>query len=66
MLVRFAAAGLIGLSLLELGLYVARCVSQRQPIDMLHGLFLFLPFFLGVVVFIRARAIAEWIERKFD
>jgi hypothetical protein len=66
MLVRFAAVGLVGLSVLEVGLYVARCLARHQPIQLLHGLFLCLPLILGIVVFIRARAIAEWIENKFD
>jgi len=66
MLVRFAAVGLIGLSVLEVGLHVARCVARHQRIQIFHGLFLFLPLVLGIVVLIRARAIAEWIENKFD
>jgi hypothetical protein len=66
MFVRFVAASLVGLSLLEVILYAAKCLAQHQPILVLHGLFLFLPFVLGIVVFIRARAVAEWIENKFD
>jgi hypothetical protein len=65
-LVRFAAAGLVGLSLLEVGLYVADCLAHHQPVQGLHALLLFLPFVLGIVGFIRARAIAEWIENRFD
>jgi hypothetical protein len=66
MLVRFTAVGLIGLSVLELGLYGGECFVHHQPVQILHGMLLFIPFVLGVVIFARARAIAEWISNKFD
>jgi hypothetical protein len=66
MFVRFTAAGLIGLSLLELGLYASECYVHHQPVQILHGIFLFMPFLMGVVVLARARAVAEWISNKFD
>ena len=66
MFVRFTAAGLVGLSVLELGLYAAECLAHHQPIRVLHGLLLFLPFVLGIVILIRARSIAEWMANKFD
>ena len=66
MFVRFTAAGLVGLSVLEAGLYVADCLAHHQPIQVLHGMFLSLPFFLGVVILVRARAVAEWLANKFD
>ena len=66
MLVRFIAAGLIGLGVLELGLYGAECFLHRQPVQVLHGVLLFIPFVLGVVVFTKARAVAEWISNKLD
>ena len=66
MFVRFTAAGLVGLSVLELGLYVAGCFAHHQPVQVFHGLLLCLPFVLGIVVLIRARAIAEWLANKFD
>ena len=66
MFVRFTAAGLVGLSVLEMGLYVAGRLAHHEPIQMFHSLLLFLPFILGIVVLIRARAIAEWLANKFD
>ena len=66
MLVRFTAIGLIGLSVLELGLYGGECFVHHQPVQVLHGVFLFIPFVVGVVIFARAGAIAEWISNKFD
>ena len=66
MFVRFTAAGLVGLSVLELGLYAADCLAHHLPIQISHGVLLSLPFFLGVVILVRARAIAEWLANKFD
>ena len=66
MLVRFTAAGLIGLGALELGLYGGECFVHHQRGQVLHGVLLFIPFVLGVVIFARARAVAEWISNTFD
>ena len=66
MFVRFTAAGLVGLSVLELGLYVGECFVHHQPVQVLQGALRFLPFVLGVVIFAKARAVAEWISNKFD
>ena len=66
MLVRFTAVGLIGLSVLEFGLYGGECFAHHQPVQVLHGALLFIPFVLGIVIFARARAVAEWISNKFD
>ena len=66
MLVRFTAIGLIGLSLLELGLYGGECYVHHQPVQIFHAVLLFIPFVLGIVVLAKARAVAEWISNKFD
>jgi hypothetical protein len=66
MLVHFIAIGLIGLSVLELGLYGGECHVHHQPVQIVHAVLLFIPFVLGIVVFARARAIAEWISNTFD
>jgi hypothetical protein len=66
MLVRFTAIGLIGLSVLELGLYGGECFVHHQPVQVSRGALLFIPFLLGVVIFARARAVAEWISNTFD
>ena len=65
MLVHFTAIGLIGLSLLELGLYGGECFVHHQPIQIFHAVLLFIPFGLGIVVLAKARAVAEWISNKF-
>ena len=66
MLVYFIAIGLIGLSVLELGLYGGECFVHHQPVQIFHAVLLFIPFVLGIVVLARARAVAEWISNKFD
>ena len=66
MFVRFTAVALIGLSVLELGLYGGECYVHHQPVQIFHGVLLCLPFLMGVVVFAKARAVAEWIANKFD
>jgi hypothetical protein len=66
MLVHFTAIGLIGLSVLELGLYGGECFVHHQPVQAFHVLLLFIPLVLGIVVLARARTVAEWISNKFD
>ena len=66
MLVRFTAAGLIGLGVLELGLYGGECFVHHQPVQVFHAVLLFIPFMLGIVIFVKARAVAEWISNTFD
>jgi len=66
MLVRFIAVGLIGLGALEPGLYGGECYVHHQPVQVLHGVLLFIPFVLGVAIFVKARAVAEWISNTFD
>ena len=66
MLVHFTAIGLIGLSVLELGLYGGECFVRHQPVQVFHTVLLFTPLVLGIVVLARAKAVAEWISNKFD
>jgi hypothetical protein len=66
MLVHFTAIGLIGLSVLELGLYGGECFVHHQPVQVIHTVLLFIPFVLGIVVLAKAKAVAEWISNKFD
>lgn len=66
MFVRFTATALIGLSVLELGLYGGQCYVHHQPVGILHAMLLFLPFILGIGVFFKAHAVAEWISNKLD
>ncbi|MGB8369318.1 MAG: hypothetical protein ACLPYZ_13345 [Limisphaerales bacterium] len=66
MLVRFTAAAVVGVSALELLLYLAEQHQHHLPPGIVHSTFLSLPIVLGVVILVRARAVAEWISNKFD
>ena len=66
MLVYFAAAALISLSLLEFGLYLTECHKNHAPVGVVHASLLMVLFVLGVATLARARAVAEWISNKLD
>ena len=66
MLVCFSAAALVGVSALELLLYLAAQHQHHLTPGIVHSTFLSLPIVLGFVILVRARAIAEWISNKFD
>ena len=66
MLVYFVAATLIGLSLLEFGLYLAECHKNQAPVGMVHSSLPMFFFVLGVAALARARAIARWVANKLD
>jgi hypothetical protein len=65
-LVLFTAIGLIGLSVLELGLYGGECFAHHQPVRIFHAVLLSIPLVLGIVVLARSRAVAEWISNNFE
>ncbi len=66
MLVRFVAAALIGWALVELVLYWVICNHHNVPLETFPCLLKSLPFVAGVGVFIKARALAEWLSDKLD
>ena len=68
MFVRFAALALIGLGLLDVGLYLAQCFQPRHPlpVKLLPLVLNSAPGLAGIVVLARAKAIAEWLANKFD
>ncbi|MGA2242434.1 MAG: hypothetical protein ABSH11_10425 [Verrucomicrobiota bacterium] len=65
-LVYFSAAAVVGVSALELLLYLAEQYQHHLPPGIVHTTFLSLPIMLGFVILVRARAVAEWISNKFD
>ena len=65
-LVYFTAIGLVGLSVLELGLYGGETFVRHLPIRVFHVVVLGFPLVLGIIILARARAIAEWISNRFD
>jgi len=76
MLVRFIAVSLIGITVVEIALYLA--VSQIQephiinydyhapPIKILPYLLKSIPALIGVVGLIKSKALARWISDKLD
>ncbi|MGH7951422.1 MAG: hypothetical protein ACREFE_05830 [Limisphaerales bacterium] len=66
MLVRFIAAALIGLSVLELALDFVASSVHREPVQIFSCLLKSIPLALGVVLLIKSKAIAAWISNKLD
>lgn len=66
MLVRFIAVALIGVTLVELALYWVVSASQHTPMLAFPCVLKSIPAVLGVVILIKARAVAEWISNKLD
>jgi hypothetical protein len=66
MLVRFVAAALIGYAVVELALYWVISQHDHTPMKNFSCVLKSIPAALGIVVLIKARAIAEWISNKMD
>jgi hypothetical protein len=67
-LVRLVGVMLVVATILELGLYWAKCSlpAHRVPVELIPVLLRLIPALLGIVVLIRARAIADWISNALD
>lgn len=67
-LVRLIGALLIVATILELGLYWAKCWSPRHPtpVEVIPVSLRLIPALLGFAVLIKARAIAEWLSDLLD
>ena len=66
MLVRFIAAALIGWTFVELALYWVIARHNNTSLDIFRCILKSIPSVLGIVMLVKARAIAEWISNKFD
>ena len=66
MLVRFVAVSLICVTLVELSLYWVIAQHNRTALETLPCILKSIPAVLGLVILIKARAVAEWISDKFD
>ena len=66
MLVRFIALGLMGWSLVELALYVAVCRHNHVELQISKSVMRLLPLLAGIVVLVKAKALAEWISNTLD
>jgi hypothetical protein len=63
-LVRLIGVMLLVITVLELGLYLAECFNPRhpQPMQVMPVVLRSLWAVVGVVILVRARAIAEWLS----
>lgn len=66
MLVRFVAVAVIGLSLLEMGLYVAGNLVHHLAVGMVYCALLTVSLALGIVILAKSKAVAEWLSDKFE
>lgn len=66
MLVRFIAVALMCASLVELTLYWVIAKHNNTPAEIFPCILKSIPAVVGVVMLIKAKAIAEWISNKLD
>lgn len=66
MLVRIVALALMGWAVAEVALYFAVSHHNQQPVAIAKIIVKSLPFIVGVVVLIKARAIADWLSDWLD
>ncbi len=66
MLVRFVAAALIGWTVVDLALYWVIAQHNRTPLEIFPCVLKSIPAVAGIVILIKAKAIAEWISNKLD
>ena len=66
MLVRLIGVLFVVASLLELGLYWAECANPKHPVpvEKISCVLRLIPAAIGLVILIKAKAIAEWISDK--
>jgi len=66
MLVRFVAASLIGISVIEFALYWVVCQHYNTPMRIFPCVLKSIPAVLGIVGLIRSKALAQWVSDKLD
>ena len=66
MLVRFIAIALMGWAVAEFALYWVVCHHKNLPVEIFPCVVKSLPFFAGVVMLFKSRALAEWVSDKLD
>ena len=64
MLVRFIAASLMGMSIVELALYGVEYEFRHTSVNILLSTLWIVAFLVGVTMLIKAKAIAEWISDR--
>lgn len=67
-LVRLVGVMFVVATILELGLYLAKCLNPRQPgpVEVLPVFLRLIPAVFGFIVLAKSRAIAGWISDFLD
>ena len=67
-LVRLVGVLFVVASVLELGLYWAKCANPRHPVpvEAIPCALNLIPAAIGLVILVKAKAIAEWISNILD
>ena len=66
MFVRFVAACVMGMSVVEIALDWAEFKFRQVPFNIPHTALWIIVFLVGVVVLIKAQAVADWISEKLE
>lgn len=64
MLVRFIAACIMGMSVVELALYWVEFKFRHVPVNFFLAALWGILFLVGIVILIKAKAVAEWISDR--
>jgi hypothetical protein len=68
MFVRLVAGCFMVIGLLDTGLYLTQCYEPKNPVSVkaLPIMLNSIPFVIGVVVLIKAKAVASWLSDKLE
>jgi hypothetical protein len=66
MLVRFFAVSLMAIALVNLALYWVVTEHNHTQITLFSCVLKSIPAVIGIILLIKAKAVAEWISNKFD
>jgi len=68
LLVRLVAAGVMVIGLLDVGLYLTKCFMPKPPlpVEVRPIIVNSIPLVIGIVILIKAKAIANWIDDKLE
>ena len=66
MLVRFVALSLVCVTIVNLALYWVVSQHEHTGMTILSCVLKSIPAMVGLILLIKARAVAEWISRKLD
>lgn len=68
MLVRLVAGCIMVIGLLEVGLYLTKCLIPKPPlrVEVFPLVINSIPLVVGVIILFKAKAIAGWVSDKLD